>query len=447
MNWLMRKLFGASNSQIAIIIFLVALIVRMLFSMHAYNQNVMQKFSDDVAYFHYGTEILRQGFFVTDIDGLGSYSSAVGPGMGWLISITFLFFGVGWIQLFIVNSIVSSITCSIAFLLFQRYSSRLLAFIVSIYLCFYFILFRFVATAGKEIWLAFLIVFIIYLLESIRYSSRLGFIKTGLISFIYVLLIHIDERFLLFAPLLMIAFLMMNSLEIGKRLKIIFLFGTVCFCLSLPWLLRNYQVYNRIILIGVRTNAYTESLLSYDHIDYLGLDSAKSRFFISDFRIPAILRGEEIYTDLGEPITQSQLEAMRQGFMPSNYSLWQTRLFAFVRFWQPFMPSRGMYFQDGHRYISWSWKHNAIVIGFYSWLLIFMPFGFLYLYMRNSSFASVLLLSLLSYSLLHALMVPFCEDRYRIPFDVVIVFTGILGLYYVTNKLFVWNRFIIVYKT
>ena len=128
----------ASSRRLAIFIFLFALIVRLVFSIYSYRANVMQFFSDDVAYFHYGKEILRQGIFVTDLDGLGPYSSAVGPGIGWLISITFLLFGVGWMQLFVMNSMISAFTCSLAFLLFERYSSRLLAFALSIYLCLYF---------------------------------------------------------------------------------------------------------------------------------------------------------------------------------------------------------------------------------------------------------------------------------------------------------------------
>lgn len=430
-----------SDSTILLVILIIALLIRISYSYVAYKSNVMELFADDMAYKHFGEQVINQGFFVPDLDSLGSYAGVVGPAIGWILGLIFFCFGVSWMPVFAVNSLIGALTCYILYLTGKEIINPGVGLFSAAYLAIYLPLIRFTATAGKEIWMTFLLLLSVYLvfklIKEVRVSTRVL-----ILGIVFTLLIHLDERFLFLAPVFFLFLLLAGDQTGNMRLKKASIFSVLVIVLSIPWLIRNYAVYDRIILISVRTNSVTEKLLGYEPNKYFN-DDYKRLWYISPERIDSVKSGLVKTFDNGTEISAPQIKAIQKGRIPHDFSRTETMWASFKRFWQPFLLSDGMYFHDGYRFISWSKKHNLVVIAFYSWLLLVMPFGFRELFSINRQGFWFLIISIVLYMLVHVILIPFTTDRYRIPLDPFLILIGITGLMSVLNRNFKTAREII----
>ena len=91
-----KKFADLPNFKIVIVIFIIALIVRLPVACIAYYQNISDTFSDDIGYYNYATKIIDEGPFFTNIDGLRR--DFVGPGLPWFIALCRFLFGDHWTQ-------------------------------------------------------------------------------------------------------------------------------------------------------------------------------------------------------------------------------------------------------------------------------------------------------------------------------------------------------------
>jgi 4-amino-4-deoxy-L-arabinose transferase-like glycosyltransferase len=413
-------------------LFLSALLIRLVFVLYQYENDVVDTFGDDKAYKHYGEEVLRQGIFVTDLEALGSYAGAVGPGMGWILGIIFLFFGNNWISVFIVNAFVGALVPVAIYFSCKHLVNKKIAAIVSCYSIFYIFFIKYTASAGKDLWMVFLLLITIYLLIKSAEKKR-GTIYLFALAIVFVFLIHLDERFMVYSPLLFIVIVSRGQFPVKTRISRALLFAVLVILLMIPWSVRNYRVYERVILISIRTNPFTEKFFGYEQKKYLE-DDYRSRWYISPDRIDSIINGQVRTHDCGIEITPGQIEAMKKGKLPRDFTKAEYYRKAVFRLWQPFTPKYGTYCQEGYRFLRWSPRHNVGVILSYSWLLLFLPFGFYYLF-RNNRFSFYLLLSILVlHTLLHVLFVPFIDDRYRIPVDPYIIMISFAGLVFLIGK-------------
>ena len=93
--------FIKENKKEVIIIFSIALVLRIVVGFVSYNNNIMRHFADDMGYYIFAERILVQGPLVLD-SAFDQMTSIVAPGLPWILSII-LFFGGGWLSIFIVN--------------------------------------------------------------------------------------------------------------------------------------------------------------------------------------------------------------------------------------------------------------------------------------------------------------------------------------------------------
>ena len=211
------------------------------------------------------------------------------------------------------------------------------------------------------------------------------------------------------------------------RLSKAFLFSALVIIFSSPWLIRNYKVYNRVILVSIRTAPYTEKLLRYEHIDYTV--PHEGRWYISETRIDSIKNNLIKNPEQLEKIkTPQQIDAIKKGVLPHNFNYLETIWSSFLNFWEPVDFLYG-YYQTGHRFDGkWSFKHN-LSIGFsYGIMLLFSLFGFYYLFRKNKEYSILFLSVILIYMLLHILLIPYTNSRYRLPLEPIIIIYGSYGL-------------------
>lgn len=420
--------------KILFVIITLAFIIRIIYSIIAYSNNVMANYSDDNAYFHFGSEVLKQGVFVNDLQSLGTTASVIGPGIGWLLAAEFLIVGNNYLNIFILNSILSTLlVLSVLLILKNINCSKNIIYITSLICCLYPYYIMNVPTAGKEIWLYLMLSILTLLIIRILNNNQrlIYFILFSIVSF---LLIHVDERYVPYIPLFYIFLIFKKHEPINKfsyKIKItlsILIFVLLC----LPWLVRNYYIYSRIIIISVRTNNITEKIFGYDDKEYIARDSFP-RGFISIEGIDSIKLGLITKNYYGEELHPNVISDIRNGSFPHKHSILENMCTSFISLWQPFN-IKGIYYDGGYRYKVWSLKHNLIIGLSYGIILALSFYGYFLLYKKNKFVALIFGLAIVLHTLIHVLFIPFSQARYRIPIDFILIICAAFALNDISYK-------------
>jgi len=433
--------FKTKNKYLFIILIL-ALLVRITYSIFAYKSNVMIQFEDDKVYYNVAKEILSQGIFLPDIEKLKNlWAVDAPPGLPFLISMIITIYD-NWLIIFIVNSVVNVLTCILIFIISNKLFNRKIAYISLVCSSLYILFMKYIPTAGKEIWLSFLLIVLLTLLLEIRRNKKKYLIFV--FSLVFTLLIHIDERYISYFPIFAIMFFIVENNWKTALYKCI-IFCVFSFILFVPWTVRNYFVFDKIIIITLRTEHISDKLFGYSPKEnYYVNVSPINKFYLSDEAIDSIIKGYIVKTEAGLELTAEQIDAMRQGILPHKFSFWEDAISSFLILWKPIDFNKG-YCYGGYRYDGvWSIKHNLSVGLTYGILLVFSFFGFYFLWINDKKFAVIFLLILVYHTIIHMIFIPFTRDRYRIPIDPVIIILGSAGIYYVFRK--ITNNFLKKYN-
>lgn len=413
-------------------LFVSALVVRLIYITFLYSNDFHNNLSDDIAYMNLADQMIKQGIFVTDLENLGLYSSVVGPGIGWLLIPVILLFGTNWLPVFITTAIISSIIPALIYRLSKLLVSQNAAFLAGTWSVFYMPFVKYTLSAGKDIWMTLLLILLILSLFRLKKNPRTVLLIA--ISIIYTFLFHLDERFLLISPLIIIYFLFFTGLGKSTRFKQTALFIAFVLLLSIPWTIRNHIVYDKIILISVRTAPYTDKIFGYTPIEYF--PSHEGRWYLSPKQLDSI-QNDEIVSEIEKTLEPQHIDAIKNGNLPHKFTSWETMKATFVNFWQP-IDLQPSYYQSGFRFDPmWSLKHNLSIGLTYGVILLFSLYG-IYMFFKNyhPDFFFIILLILL-YSAIHVFLIPFTHYRYRIPIDPYIIILGCYGIQSLYTK---WLR-------
>lgn len=409
---------------------ILALAIRLLYVFGLYTPDYYLNLSDDLAYMNLAIQLGEQGFWLTNLQQLGTYSSIIGPGIGWFIFPVVSLFHGSWLALFIYTALIGSlipvVTYKLALLLFDKR----IALISGLWASLYFLHIKYTLSAGKDLWMTLLLLTIIYLTVRYRLTEKIKYLFGSAI--LYTLLIHLDERFLILSILFLGFFILVDRNKSRPFLRPLLFVVTVSM-LSLPWLIRNYRVYNRVILISVRTAPITEKIFGYSHISYF--PSHEGRWFLSNAQLDSVKQGMVSRNIRKKLESEQQVEAIKKGILPHRFSYTEKILSNFINFWEPFDFNAG-YYQTGYRYDGrWSLKHNLITLTSYATLLLLFPLGFWLLYRKKRFLALYLLAIMLLYFLPHFLLIHFTTYRYRAPLDPLIIIIGCAGIYFAFSRL------------
>jgi hypothetical protein len=413
-----------SNRELVIYSFLLSLIIRLIYGVVYYMKAGTSGFSDDWAYINFAEAMFHQGIFVNDISGLTQTKSAITPFYPFIIFLSFKIFGIKYLPLIILNALFSSFITYLIYYLGKYTFNEIVGLLSSLWTIFYINTIRWVPMLLKENLVQLLFAILIILLVLFITKNR-GFLNIALISIIFVILIHTDERYIVyFIPIVFIVVLI-KGMSIKKRLLSILYLSITILILSTPWLIRNYKVYNRPVILSERTAIITDKIFNYKNDNYFSQEIQ-----ISELTLDSIKKGIPVYDMTMYNIIQRGLSF---GIEPRKYSSLEKMYIDLKELWRPFRFS-DMWVSEGFRPEGkWSFVHNISLISTYGILLPFMVIG-IYKSLKNKNYVSYLLVFIiLLHTLLHITVI-LSQNRYRIPIDIIVIVFAFYGITEIYSK-------------
>ncbi|MCK4235767.1 MAG: hypothetical protein KAX38_01525 [Candidatus Krumholzibacteria bacterium] len=416
-----------SIKKILIIIFAVAISLRIVVSVVYFQKCGTAEFADDWCYLSYARNVLEQGIFVPDISKLPGICHLVGPAFPIIVAGTFAIFGEHYWPTFLLNSIVSSLICIFLFYFGKSLFYKKVGLLCAGWSIFYVLYIWFIPRILKEVWLALLFPLFIYLF--IAESQRLKIsIKSLLHILLFSFLIHMDERFITYFPFLLISLLVLDSVSWKNGLKKAVLFFSLTVVLMIPWSIRNYYVYQRLIILTERTSVITDRLFGYD-MDKIVFHKMMKKWVdseITEGQIDSILAGEKVPHLPGWKFKGLQ-QGLGMGLRPHKYNLYERLNAGFREYWRPFRFS-GSYIDEGYRFEKpWSLRHNVSTIITYGLLLPFFIVGAFLILKNRNKIGVFIILIIIIHMLIHVVLT-FVRFRYRTHIDAFIIVIAFYGL-------------------
>ena len=374
-------------------------LIKIVFISIAFSEHGTTKWSDDFLYLNYGQQ-LSEGNWMFDM--------ITAPVIPLLVATFRLMFLNPIIPFFIYNIIASSLFIIVIFHLAVELFEKRTAWFIAFWGTVFFETIRYSNHITKEDTVILLVPLTLFLLVKHVKLSKEQKPKYLILSvFVFSLLIHTDERF--FAYIIFFPFLFMyrNHFRLSGLIRSLSIWLGLLALFMLPWGIRNFLLYEQVVIISPRTTAIT----SY----FWGENIAEGASHFSDERI------REISTK--ERYKNAKVFGNRYGLNPRKFNKCEARLRAFFHFWQPtfYLPT---YIQWGFRTAKWSIGHNFASILFYGMFLPFYIAGFFRFLLRKKYFMLTVAAMPIFNSAIHAYMV-WPLERYRTPLTFIVVMIGI----------------------
>lgn len=381
---------------------------------YTYTQHGTNSWNDAFYYIHLGEQIVQGNW---NPDGGKFDGFVVAPLVPLLVALFIILFNDPIIPFLVYNVLVIGAMVCVLHRLGKRLFNNFAAWGIAVWGVFFINAYYASTAVLKEPTLFLLLpLLLLFLVESINDQKYV--LKTSGAVLTFTLLIHTDERFLVYFPFLLLCFLFRKPFDLPIFYKQSLLWVIGVLLLMLPWTIKNHHVYEQVVLLTPRTTAFTSKLwgenlstLSFGYSD----EVARSR--ISESRIDAAKKFEE-----------------QHGVTPREYGKTEAKIRAFVHFWRPFL-FNPTYIQYGYRGVAWSTRGNIRVMAYYGVFLPFYMLGFYMLYSRKMYLALLIAFIPVVHSLLHAYMV-WPIHRYRTPVLFIVVLVGL----YVVGEVFARSR-------
>lgn len=404
--------------------------LRIGYGLYFFHMNGTSKYVDDFAYISVADRMLEQGLFFTDISNMHSNADVVGPGFPLILAIMFKIFGHNYYPVVILNALLSTFTMFIIYKLGDLVFNQRIALVSAIWSVFYIQQIRYIPHLLKESWVIFLFPLIVYLfiynLNRLKIDWRII-----IFSLLYSLLIHIDERYFTYFPMFIIMFLLLDINGWKQGLRKMLIFTATTLLLLVPWTIRNYKVYDRPVLLSVRTAKFTDPIWGYKDDN----ETIELRNYI-DFmtaKRDSILKGEEISIKKSSRVL-SMKKAISQGIIPHKFNPVERCWVESIELWRP-VRFRGGFVGKGFRYEgpSWSLKHNLSQGLTYGILLPFLIVGCFFIVYNRCKAGYVFISIFIIHTIIHAVL-DHARNRYRIPIDAFVIIVSFYGIYYIIEQ-------------
>lgn len=424
-------------------VLIIALIIRFLFAYAGYVENIWEKFADDNARLAFAHSIIENGF-VSEHEDYMQPQSVFAPIVPTVLAISLFLFGNNWLPIFILNTLIGALSCTLIYKFAILFFNKKVSLIAGLWAALYPNFIRYTATAGNEVWIVFLFVLTSYVLVKVILNQDKKHYKY-ILPFVFVLLIHTDERYLTYGLLFtLLLFFSLGTLKTRIYKALIFIvFGLV---FSLPWIVRNYFYYNDLVLISIRTTGITNPILKH-RPELLSFDHTPNTKYLTPSQIDSVKNGILTTYPDGRKIKQGKIEAIKSGDYPHLFSRREALITRIKDLW---IPTRfeGAYRITGYNFMEkWSLKHNLSNIFTYGVLLPFVLLAF-YMLVRKKQLLMVIIFGsiLLFHTLIHLIFIPYTRDRYRHPIDFIIIILGVYGALFVYNFLIKKDEKLLTYS-
>lgn len=420
-----------NRMKLALLIFFTALLVRVVYVVFVLNTRGLERGYDAGDYIQFAEQMHEQGWMVEDISTIQLHA---GPGYPLILYIDMAITGSDSFYFSIaLNIFLSALLCLVIFnLLIELGLSTFLSALAAFWAAFYVHFLRYVSELNKETIVLFCLILVVKLLYQSAYSIKLD--RAVLAGLVYTYLIHVDERYFFFSPFIVLFLSIPYS---KKALVNASSFTLTIALLMLPWLYRNYVVFERPVILTERTAPFTDKLLGYNtpanpyRQDPISPYKRSNLAIYESFR-DSMLNGEKVqskgyrYIDLME-------EAISEGDIPRTQSPIQAKLMEFLELYKPFHFS-GSFTANGYRYHrEWKLVSNIVYGLQYGLLLLLFPFGLVQLYRSNKRFLSIALIFIGIHGLIHV-FIAYGLQRYRVPMDFLLIVVAAFGVEFILKR-------------
>ena len=304
------------------------------------------------------------------------------------------------------SALIGALTCVLIFLLAERIFGSLVALLAAGWFVFYFQSLFYTLLVQREVLETFMLTGVLLLLV---YALRERGVRYLVLSALaYVLLIHVDARFVFYVPFIVLTiFLVVDSRAAAFRKSVVFVIVFVA--AMIPWQYRNYRVYNEFVLVNTRTLSVQAPWAP-----------PKKPPRLDD--VPD-----------GRPDRGPRRELT--GFRRTLYDF--TEFYRIYRF-KGEVRAGGTTFE-----VPWSLSHNLASIAMYGTLLPFFLVGVWSIVRHRRREAYILLMPIVAHTLLH--LIKWGKARYRVPIEpemIIIAFFGLLCViaWYTARRVVVTNE-------
>lgn len=402
------------EKNVILLLILISIIIRIIYSVY-FNESLIDKIiSDEKRYLDAGIAFSKgnfnPGMFIDDGNKIFLENLVFGPVIPLVIAFFIILFGNPIIPFFIYNLILSSFLIPVMYYLGKYMFGNIYAWFWAVYATLFYESIRFVPHLYKEITIFLLFpLMILFLYMGYKSENPLKYLILSLLSF--SLLIHTDERFIIYIYVFIIAIFLYNKINVRKKLiysviSLIFLIITM-----LPWSIYLYTIHNQVVILTPRTTVFTSKFYGSDLMPYLS----------NHINLDNIGNKEKFARDGSGKNIAKELGIQLREFTPS-----EARIKSFIHFWQP-MFIKGEITEWGFRGLKFPMHKNITSMIFYG---IFLPFYFISIIMLiyKKQFFSILIASIpIVHSILHAYMV-WTKDRYRAQVTIFIVIFAIWAI-------------------
>jgi 4-amino-4-deoxy-L-arabinose transferase-like glycosyltransferase len=421
----LKHLLEASENNINIILLVICL-VSLLIKVAAYiiTKDMFEgMFPDRYQYIAYGEQI-AEGNWNPSLGGSLMY---VAPGLPLIVALMKVLFNNSTIPIIILNMILSSSAVFILYYLGKELFNHKVGLIMALWMAVYYPAVKFSMFVYKEPLIYFLLpLTLLLLIKSI--GKELNFKNILLSSIAFSILVHIDERFIIYLPIFpLIYFIKNNLISFSNKLKSSFLWVIFVIIMLIPWTIRNYLIYDQLVIISPRTTALSSKLFGENL--WKNYTETEPSYDVKTKKI-SLVSYNDFYAKQAEKI------AKKQNMELKVYSKREAKVRAFFNYWQPtyFKPH---FIINGNRVEQWLISANITSIFYYGIFLPFYLFGIILLIVKKDLIALFIAIIPIIHSLIHTFLVS-PLGRYRSPMDFIVAVIGLWAIFelyhYIVNS-------------
>lgn len=396
--------FKTHENKFLLLLFILGIILRCLYTYYVYNNTGTSNWADDWEYLSMGKQI-ADGNWNPKEENAGFM--VVGPVIPIVVALFTLVFTEPVIPFFIYNVVVTSLLILVLFFLGKEVFNKKIGTVLAIWGLFFIETYKYCPHILKEPTLFLLVPLTIFFIIRTLNKEKHSILYIFLASLSFTILIHTDERFFIYLPVFFLFFFLIKPPKLLRSLKMACLWSAFVLLLMVPWTIRNYIVFDQVVILTPRTTAFTSKLFG-DNI------SGIASHFNDDLTKQKLIDyGKEEAIKFGD----------QYNIFPREYSSKEARCKAFINFWQPTY-FKATFIQYGYRPQKWSLAHNISGLLFYGVYLPFYFMGFFILIKKQNFIGLSVAFIPIIHSLMHAYMV-WPLERYRSPITFIVVMVGI----------------------
>lgn len=379
-----------------IFMFILSLFLRIGLTYTHFNKHGTDNWGDAKLYLNTGIAFSEGDFYPSDDTGT-SYL-IIAPGVPLIVATSKLLFGDPIWPVLMLNCLVSALMVFVLYRLGKELINKVAGLLLSFWSVFNFSLIRLNHQILKEPYICILIPLISLFLLYI-YKNKHPLKNTILSALSFSVLIHVDERFFVYFPIILLAIVL--SRRVSNRLKYAGLWLLILVISMVPWTIRNYKQFDELVILSPRTTSFTSKLWGTNWSS-LHFEGRQQEDKLNEMRKESVI---EVAGDIG-------VELRAHGKYEKYYM-------AFYHYWKP-VYLKTNFIQYGFRPVKWSLSHNLAGLVFYGLFLPFYLAGLVFAFVRKHTLILFISMIPLLHSLMHTIMV-WPLERYRIPTNFYIV--------------------------